>query len=284
MADVIDDALGKVIDDLGRARGIVSAAVKQLFNTFDGLRGHLAEERVRYESAISAISGAGGNSGLATVIRDVLGKFVEDIVKLSKSSVRILIEVDALRMRAEQVASRGLRIEKIAQTTRVVALNARIEAQRVGTTGAAFHVVADEIKALAVESGELSKAIRQAISEQATSLEVTRSAANELAATDLDLAVESHKRLEETIANLSNVSAASTVALDRIQHDIDSAMQALQFEDMVDQLLAAIGRKLVAIRTAHEAGPNGSDHELRLEIERDVVTQQNVNSGTVDLF
>ncbi len=225
MSDVIEQALEKVVDDLERARGLVGAAVKQLFHTFEGLRAHLAAERIRREDEIAAISGNGGGSGLVTVIRDVLGKFVEDIVKLSKSSVRILIEVDALRARAEQVASRGLRIEKIAQTTRVVALNARIEAQRVGTSGAAFHVVADEIKALAVESGELSKAIRQAIVEQAASLAVTQDAASELAATDLDLAVESHKRLEETIDNLSKVSAASTVALDRIQRDIDSAMQ-----------------------------------------------------------
>lgn len=116
------------------------------------------------------------------------------------------------------------------------------------------------------------------------SLDVTRGAANELAATDLDLAVEGHKRLEGTIANLGQVSAASTIALDRIQRNIDAAMQALQFEDMLDQLLAAIGRKLAAIRTAHVAGPEGSETALRQEIERDVVTQRDVNSGTVDLL
>jgi methyl-accepting chemotaxis protein len=278
----IEASLDKVGADLVRARGLVGDAIKKLFTTFDSLRTHLAEERKRYEQAISAIS---GDSGLVAVIREVLGGFVGDIVRLSQSSVRILVEVDALRERAEQVASRGLRIEKIAQTTRVLSLNARIEAQRVGTSGAAFRVVAEEIKALAGESGQLSEAIRHAISEQAVSLEVTHRAASELAATDLDLAVESHKRLDATIARLATVSQTSSAALDRIQRDIDVAIQALQFEDMLDQLLAAIGRKVLAIRNVIGAvSAGGSAGDLQAEVERDVVTQHDVSSGSVELF
>ena len=154
-----------------------------------------------------------------------------------------------------------------------------------GTSGAAFRVVAEEIKALAGESGQLSEAIRHAISQQAVSLEVTHRAASELAATDLDLAVESHKRLDATIARLATVSQTSSQALDRIQRDIDVAIQALQFEDMLDQLLAAIGRKVLAIRKVIGAvSAGGSAGDLQAEIDHDVVTQHDVTSGTVELF
>lgn len=276
----IETALDKVASDLARARSLVKDAIPKLFTTFDGLRTHLAEERARYEQAIAAIS---GDHGLVSVIRDVLGRFVGDIVRLSQSSVRILVEIDALRERAGLVASRGSRIEKIARTTRVLALNARIEAQRVGPAGAAFRVVAEEIKSLAGESGRLSEAIRTAIGEQARSLEVTHAAASDLAATDLDLAVESHKRLEDTVAKLAVVAARSSSALDRIQRDIDAAIQALQFEDMLDQLLSAIGRKIVSIRDA--CGDAAAGRPVRLqEVERDVVTQHDVASGAVELF
>jgi len=192
----IEAAIDKVASDLARARSLVNDAMPKLFQTFEGLRTHLAEERARYENAVLAIS---GDDGLVSVIKDVLGRFVGDIVRLSQSSVRILVEIEALRERAELVSVRGSRIEKIAQTTRVLALNARIEGQRVGPAGAAFRVVAEEIKTLAGESGKLSEAIRTAILEQTHSLEVTQRAASELAATDLDLALSSHKRLEETI-------------------------------------------------------------------------------------
>jgi methyl-accepting chemotaxis protein len=249
--DELDAALAGVETDLVRARSLVSDAIKKLFTTFDRLREHLAAERGHYEQAMAAIS---GSTGLVGVLRDVLGRFVEDIVRLSQSSVRILMEIDQLRGHAETVASRGHRIEKIASTTRVISLNARIEAHRVGEHGKVFGVVADEIKALAHETSELSKAIRSAIALQAGSLDVASRAASELAATDLDVVLTSHKQLETTIIQLGDVSSTSTAALDRIQSDIDSAIQALQSEDRLDQLLAAVARKVSSIRSSVAEG------------------------------
>lgn len=278
----LETALSRVESDLVRARSLVGDAMKKLFETFGRLREHLAEERTRYEQAIFAISGTSLDVGLVGVLREVLGKFVEDIVRLSQSSVRILMEIDQLRGHADAVATRGHRIEKIASTTRVISLNARIEAHRVGEHGKVFGVVADEIKTLAHETSELSKAIRSAISAQAGSLDVASRAASDLAATDLDVTLASHKQLETTIEQLNQVSTSSTQALERIQKDIDSAIESLQFEDMLDQLLAAIGRKVSTIRGVC-IGEQTVD-ALSAEVERDAVTQQNVDIGSVELF
>lgn len=152
-----------------------------------------------------------------------------------------------------------------------------------------FRVVADEIKGLANESGELSKAIRQAIALQSASLGETHKAASELAATDLQLAVDSHARLDETIAKLTHVSQTSTAALERIQRDVDAAIQALQFEDMLDQLLAAITAKLTSIQTAVGDLARGKTDDdvlepMRRTVDRDAVTQHDVSAGSVELF
>jgi methyl-accepting chemotaxis protein len=277
----VEVAIGRVMLDLDRARGLVADAMKRLFATFERLRDHLKREREHYERAIQAISGSTSEDGLVGVIREVLAKFVEDIVNLSRSSVRILVEVETLRDHANIVAERGHRIEQIARTTRTISLNARIEAQRFGESGAVFRVVADEIKTLASEASSLSHAIRNAIAQQAKSLEVTHEAANQLAATDLDVAVASHKKLEATIARLGEVSKTSTLALDEIQREIDAAIQALQFEDMLDQLLGSIGRKLQAIRLACDRNDTGG---LLRDINTDQVTQRDVSAGTVELF
>lgn len=286
----IESALGKVVSDVTRAKSLVKDAMAKLFESFASLRDHLAEERALYESAVQAITGNGGaDGGLVGVIKEVLGRFVSDIVSISSASVRILVEVEALRGHADQVAARGHRIEKIAQTTRVISLDARIEAQRVGTAGAVFRVVADELKALANESGELSKAIRTAIALQSASLAEPHKAASALAASDLNLAVDSHKRLEETISRLARVSLTSTQSLDRIQRDVDAAIQALQFEDMLDQLLSSIGRKLTAIQLtigelAHGTTDGANFERLNSDMDRDDVTQHDVSTGTVELF
>jgi len=162
LASWIDSALSKVLTDLARARSILSDAMARLFSTFSTLRDQLVQESAMFERALAEVNGTNGEAGLVDVLRDVLSRFVDDMVRISASSVKIMMEVESLRGHTEQVTQSGRKIEQIASTTRMLSLNARIEAQRIGAAGAVFRVVADEIKGLARESSELSKVIRDA--------------------------------------------------------------------------------------------------------------------------
>jgi methyl-accepting chemotaxis protein len=254
MASWLDTTLARVIADLGRARSLVSGAMSRLLDAFARLREQLADERALYEAALLEVNGTAGGSGLVGALRDVLARFVEDMVRISASSVKLMIEVESLRGHTSKVAARGQQIENIASTTRMLSLNARIEAQRIGSSGAVFRVVADEIKALARESGELSKTIRDALAVQSASLAKTSVEVSQLASYDLDHVVSSHKNLDSTIAKLTAMSAASLEILGRIQVEVDAALQALQFEDALSQLLQSITEKLEAVRSACRSG------------------------------
>jgi methyl-accepting chemotaxis protein len=254
MASWLDTALAKVIADLARARSLVSGAMSRLLEAFARLRAQLAEERALYEAALQEVNGSAGGSGLVGALRDVLGRFVDDMIRISASSVKLMIEVESLRGHTSKVAARGQQIENIASTTRMLSLNARIEAQRIGSSGAVFRVVADEIKTLARESGELSKTIRDALAVQSASLAKTSVEVSQLASYDLDQVVASHKSLDSTIAKLTSMSGASLEILARIQVEVDAALQALQFEDALNQLLQSITEKLEAVRTACRSG------------------------------
>lgn len=284
IAPRIDAALARVIEDLGRARSILSDAMQRLFGTFTSLRDQLAQERALYETTLAQVNGSGADAGLVGVLRDVLARFVQDIVQVSTSSVRIMMEVDALRGHAENVAGRGKQIEAIASATRMLSLNARIEAQRLGSAGAVFRVVADEIKALARQSGDLSKAISDALSVQSASLAKASDAVSKLAASDLDHAVASHKHLDAVIARLAEMSRTSLEILARIQGEADAAIQALQFEDMLTQLLQSIADKLFAVQTACRTGSAEHLGELEVKLHRDPVTQHSLGVGSVELF
>ena len=292
LAAWMDKAIAVVADDVGRARSLVSDAVGQLFTSFESLRGHLATERQSYEAAVDAITGMGGDQGLAGAMREILRRFVADIDHIGKSSTRILDEVLALRRTAAEVAGRGLSIEKIARATRLISFNATIEGARVGAEGAVFRVVADEIKRLAEETGGLSKAIREAIEGQDRSLDATSEAAAALASYDLATAVAGHQELGATVEHLEQVSASSKQALERIQTDVDAAIRALQFEDMTTQLLDSVRRKLDALRAVCAQVADGEGGEtLRATlaatdpaIQRNAVTQRDVTSGSVELF
>ncbi|MGH2897702.1 MAG: methyl-accepting chemotaxis protein, partial [Solirubrobacteraceae bacterium] len=146
LASWLDSALAKVIADVARARSLVGEAMARLAAAFGKLREQLAAERALYEATLHEVNGNAGGSGLVGALRDVLARFVDDMVRISAASVKIMIEVESLRGHTSKVAVRGQQIENIASTTRMLSLNARIEAQRIGSAGAVFRVVADEIK------------------------------------------------------------------------------------------------------------------------------------------
>jgi methyl-accepting chemotaxis protein len=254
LASWLDTALAKVIADVARARSLAAEAMSSLSATFGKLREQLAAERALYEVTLHEVNGNGGGTGLVGALREVLARFVEDMVRISAASVRLMVEVESLRGHTSNVGARGQQIENIASTTRMLSLNARIEAQRIGTSGAVFRVVADEIKNLARESGALSKAIREALAVQSASLAKASAEVSQLTAYDLDHLVANHKHLDSTIAKLALMSASSLQILARIQSEADAALQALHFEDTLTQLLQSITERLEAVRAACRSG------------------------------
>jgi sn-glycerol 3-phosphate transport system substrate-binding protein len=283
-------AVDQISSDVGRADGIIKDAIGRLFASFTELQEHLAQERRVYEEALTAISGTGGQRGIAEAMRALLTRFVEDIVHISHNSVRILSQVDEVRSHADVVTGRCERLERIATTTRTIAFNARIEASRAGAAGRVFRVVADEVRALADESNALSNGIRAALDQQARSLAQAQITIEQLASTDLNVAVEGNRNLAVGLARLENVSHASAAALARLHGDVAAAIQALQFEDMVSQLLASIRGKLGAVRDAATdvAAGRAPVRTILTQAERtlgrDAVSQHRLDAGDVELF
>ncbi|WP_254272855.1 methyl-accepting chemotaxis protein [Haloarcula marina] len=78
-------------------------------------------------------------------------------------SQEVAAEVDALRDRIDRIADALAGIDRIADQTNMLALNASIEAARADTDAGGFAVVADEIKQLAEESQEQADDIDDAL-------------------------------------------------------------------------------------------------------------------------
>ncbi len=113
------------------------------------------------ETARSAGQNAGENyRALTDAEAEVRGihDCLQDIVRLLKANVersnRVIESLSHIEDQITQVGSISSEITSIAKQTNMLALNAMIEAQRAGSAGRGFAIVASEVKELAAITGQ----------------------------------------------------------------------------------------------------------------------------------
>lgn len=145
-----------------------------------------------------------------TVMRDGLLK-IEKMVEV----------VNNIAVNSEKINKITEVIEKIANKTNLLSLNAAIEAARAGEHGKGFAVVADEVGKLAVNSAESSKEIAQLV--QQAVLETARAvAAVDAVSADMNLIEIGSQETDEMLRRISAALEQQSRAVDEINANLTS--------------------------------------------------------------
>jgi len=208
VASARDDELGEMAHELDAASARMAVAVGGITANARELS-DAAGELTRASVATAEASGNTAEaSALATnevaAVSDRVGSAVAQVGDLRAGADRIAEGAgEALRVAADAVAtmvdateamkSLGVSsaeisdvvalIERVAEQTHLLALNASIEAARAGAAGKGFAVVADEVKTLAVETQEGVEQIRAQITRIQADADASRVANERVAAT-----------------------------------------------------------------------------------------------------
>ena len=173
-----------------------------------------------------------------------LTKMADEVVRVADLSVRMVRELDGVQKRAQAIDGFLLDVEKLADQTSLLALNADIEAARVGEEGRGFSVVAQEIRRLSQRSHEFSDRIRQHLEGVRTGLNKTYGDMRTLSAADVDHAVEIKNEVLHLTRSLEgkNREVADTVSSinaisKEIAQDVQNVVISLQFHDITSQKL-----------------------------------------------
>lgn len=282
---------------LERARDLVRDATAHLLTSFSALQKVLEDQNGMLKE-VSETLGRAGVASFAAAAGRMVNEFVDEIVRVSHESMRIIEQLVDTSEHFNAIVSHAERIDHLARETRFIALNARIETQRAGEAGKTFKVVADEVKRLAGASAEISTHIRTEVDLCFQSLQHTRRGAEGLAGRDMSVVLDSRAALVTTVERLDTVNRAVEDALGRVTSAIGEAIRALQFEDMVTQLLAEAGRRVrtfgallldavVLVEQRREEGPARLAIVTRslLELgEVGSISQQDLEQGSVELF
>jgi methyl-accepting chemotaxis protein len=136
-------------------------------------------------------------------------------------------EVKGIVQTLRQVAEAAGRIAKIALQTRLVALNASVEAAHAGEAGRGFGVVADAVKELSAQVESTSKAIMSTVNELDQRVDLL---AHEIQArSTLQKPSRFHQTLAEVESSVNAIGEAATASRD-ISDGLDRQMAAIESE------------------------------------------------------
>ena len=226
------DAAGRLVDQTNRVDGTIRELIT-------GLEGALADAAGRDRES----------GGKRAAVRETIAEMRRYIESRRHEMAADRERVGAVRRRAEDLSRLASLVEDLADRTKVLAINASIEAARAGGHGRAFAVVADEVHRLAQQSALAAVRITDG-------LEAVRKAIDEQFAPKLDPAREQEERglLERFADALSEIDARSGRSAQihravleqagehgrRVADTVMETLAGLQFQDVVRQRLEQV--------------------------------------------
>jgi len=247
---------GSISSEMRKFQQLLNDAISVLIGSF-----HSMQECTRLQKELSeqmyssaAVEGEVESNGMVDFVdktKETLSKFVDYTVKNSKVGMDIVDKVDMANSKVNGISRVLKEIESISKQTNLLALNATIEAARAGEAGRGFAVVADEVRNLSMRTNEFSQQIRNQIADVVSAIKEAEASVHSIAGQDMNFALEAKVQVDDALMKLSSankhisdiVSQQAGIAGEVTGH-VDRAVTALQFQDMVNQLVGHMVKRL----------------------------------------
>ncbi len=298
-----DSDLEAIHAQVERARSILADAVSKLSGSFNAMDGETKVQEEVMRSILHALVRAPEDS---TVEEDhprinipqfigetgaFLNQFTDLLASVSQQSIRTVYRIDDMVEQLDHVFTLINSINGIADETFILAVNASLEAARTkeaDRSGRSFSVIASNIRELSEKTRRFNDQIGEKVGKTRTTVNEVREIIGAMASRDLNVALSGKERIQIMLGELEvfqqfltgNVDRATLSAM-RVAESTSQAVTALQFEDILVQLMGSIQKH--ARYLAGEGDPSTSAPGTRMPSSHPV-QQKSMAAGKIELF
>jgi methyl-accepting chemotaxis protein len=303
LLDMVTEQLVLITDEVGRGKDIVNGSIQGLMRSFVGLRGTLKTEIDNISGLVSSMDGSkNGAKSVKSFTNEtalVIQEMVSVIEDASLNSHVALQKNDEMRACIQDVFEMLGDVKKVADRTNLLALNAAIEAARAGEHGRGFAVVAEEVRNLSVSSKDLNEKIRKKVKVATSLMVVVGETISAVAKEGNNASVAAKERFGKINLDLTSLDELMTgkikesrVVMGQLDNDINEAIQSLQFEDMVDQLLGGCISNTNSFIDVMDGFSGNYLNQVLIDEKRaslaqsrlSPVAQSSIDDGEIDMF
>jgi len=254
-----------LVSEIAQTSGFVETEADALSGRFQRLAVSAEQQTTRVESLTNLATGIEVEGKIVPIdqitglLEGTLGDVVEKILHLSKDSMSMVYALDELKASVERVEKCMEQLDGVNNTTNMLALNARIEAERAGTSGLAFRVVADEVRELSKVTQGLAASMKGELKGLTDGIAHGQATLQRVATIDLSDNILAKERLEVLMKGLARRSASlGTIVADAVKEagtisaDVDGMVTGIQFQDRTRQRLEHVVDTLHVIDQALE--------------------------------
>lgn len=155
-------------------------------------------------------------------------------------TVRVIEDIKTSTRNISQLANA---IEDISFQTNILALNASVEAARAGDAGRGFAIVAEEIRRLATQVSEASRAADE-LAVHATMHTESGSTMIGITSENMEGAVAAAEGVKEMMSAIAQASTQQLEAVAQIQESMDSLSDVVQENSAASEESAVVGEEL----------------------------------------
>lgn len=196
----------------------------------------------------------------------VLNESISSIVAISKDSIEAIYSMERASESMTQIEGFIGRIHQVMKQTKMLAMNAKIEAARAGAQGDGFAVVAEEVKSVSDTITQLADDMQSRVTNVASSVHESYAILQRAATTDMSKSLQHKRELEAVIQavviqneRIAAILSENALQSGHLSSSLAQAVMELQFPDRVNQYLCNIADALSGL---HAVQPSGQDEPL----------------------